>query len=115
MRNLLLLEAANNFDDYRAARFVIAPEHSRAVGANDVAFDDWFYPFARNDRIHVRAHHNWFSIRNTAGETRDHIAAIAADLFTGVVDFNLRAHFFAILLDPLGDVAFLARMTIDLN
>ena len=115
MRNVLFLETANDFNDHSAARLVVAAEHGRFVGADDIAFDDRFDAFAGNDRVHMRAHHDRRSVRNGAGKARDYIAAVAADRTAGVVNLNLRAHFFAVFPEALGDVALLARVTIDLH
>src|SRR5881398_2837507 len=50
-----------------------------------------------------------------AGKARDDIAGVAADLLAGIVDFDLRAHLFAVLLDALRHVALFARMAVDLH
>ncbi len=115
MRDVLFLQAANHLDDYRAAGFVVATQHGRAIGANDVAFNDWFHAFAGNDRVHVRAHHDRLGIGNRAREARDDIAGVAADGTASVVDLNLRAHFLAVLLEALGDIALLARVAVYLH
>src|SRR5205807_7889324 len=90
-------------------------EHGGFIGANDVAFDDWFDAFARNDRVHVRAHHDGFSARNRAREARDDVAGVAVDFFSGVINLHLRSHFFAVLLDAFGHLAFFARVAVDLH
>src|SRR5258707_447595 len=115
MRNVLLLQAANHFNDHGTAGFVVAAQHRRLVGANDVAFDDWLDAFAGNYGVHVRAHHDGIGSGNRSRKTRDDIAAVAAHCSAGVVNLDLRAHLFAILLDALGDVAFFARVTVDLH
>src|SRR2546430_12200277 len=108
MRSVLFLKAANHFDDYRAATLIVAAEDRRAVGTNDVAFNDWLNAFAGNDCVHVRAHHDRLRVRKRAGKTRDDVAGVAADRFTGSVDLALSAHLFAVLLDSLRDVALFA-------
>ena len=63
----------------------------------------------------MRAHHDRLRARKRAGKPRDHIAGVAADLLAGIVDLDLRAHLFAVLLDALRDVALFARMAVDLH
>src|SRR6184192_149252 len=53
--------------------------------------------------------------RKRAGKARDDVTGVAADRFAGSVDLDLRAHFFAVLLDALSDVPLFARMAIDLH
>src|SRR6266498_3712322 len=109
MRNVLFLQAANHFNYHSAAGLIVATQDSRAVGANDVAFDNWFDAFTGNDRIHMRAHHDRCGAGNRARKTRDDVPAVAANLLSGIVDLDLSAHLFAVLLKALSDVAFLAR------
>ena len=115
MRNVLLLQTANDFDDYGAAALVITAEHGRFIGANDVAFDDWLDAFAWHDRVHVRAHHDGLGVVNRAREARNYVAGVAGDFFAGVINFNLRSHFFTVALNALGDLAFFSRVTVDLH
>src|SRR5438445_6560069 len=115
MRNILLLQTLNNFDDYSAATLIIAAEHGRPVGPNNVAFNDWLDAFTRNNGVHVRAHHDGRRIGNRARKPRDDIPRIAANFLAGVIDFDLPAHSFTIPFDELSDVPFLARVTIDLH
>ncbi len=63
----------------------------------------------------MRAHHDGIGSGNRSRKTRDDVATVAADCGAGVVNLDLRAHPFAILLDALGDVAFFARVTVDLH
>src|SRR6185437_11475747 len=113
--NLLLLEAANDFDDHGAAALVVAAEHRGAVGANNVAFDNRLDPFAGNDGVHVGRHHDRLRVPDGAGKSCDDIPGVAADGFARAVDLDLRAHLFAVLLDTLRDLAFFARVAIDLH
>src|SRR5437868_1094496 len=115
VRDFLFLKATNDFDDHNATALVVAAEDRRAISANYVAFDNRLDAFAGNDRVHMRAHHYWLCAGNRACESRNNIAAVAANLFAGVVDLNLGAHFFAVLLNALGDVAFFARVAVDLD
>src|SRR5213080_4485997 len=115
MRNVLLLETANDFNDHGTATLVITTEHGRFIGANNVALDDWFDAFAGNDGVHVRAHHDRFSVRNRAREARNDVAGVAADFFSGVINLHLRSHFFTVAFDALGNLAFFARVAVDLH
>ncbi len=115
MRNVLLLKTANHFDDHSATALVVSAEDSRAIGADNVALDDRLDAFARDDRVHVRAHHDRRRARNRAGKPSDHVAAVAADFFASVVNLDLRAHLLAVLLDSQRHLALFARVTIDLN
>jgi hypothetical protein len=62
----------------------------------------------------VGAHHDGLGARDGAGEARDDVARVAAHLLARVVNPDLRAHLFAILLDALGHVALLARVAVNL-
>src|SRR6266571_342508 len=115
MRNVLLLETANDFNDHGTATLVITTEHGRLIRSNDIAFNDRFDAFAGNDGVHVRTHHDRFSALNRASEARNDVAGIAADFFVGVVNLNLRSDFFAVLLDLLSYLAFFARVAVDLH
>src|SRR6185503_15300622 len=115
MRDVLLLQAFDNFDDDDAAGFVIAAQDGRAVGANDVAFNDWLDAFAGDHGVHVRAHYDRFSALDRARKAGNNVAGISADLLTRVVDFHQRAHFLAVLLDAFSDLALFARVAIDLH
>src|SRR5260370_32524236 len=111
MGNLLFLETANNFDDHGTAGLVIAGEHGRFIGADDVAFDDWLDAFTGNNGVHVRAHHDRIGARNRARETSDDFAGVAADCLSGVIDLHLRPYLFPVFLAALGAVALFARLT----
>ena len=115
MRDVLLLQATNHFDDHGTARLVVAAEHRGAVGANDIAFDNRLDAFTGHNGIHVRAHHDRVGVRNRTGETRDDVAGIAAHCTAGIVNLDLGAHFFTVFLDALGDIAFFARVAVDLH
>jgi len=56
-----------------------------------------------------RTHHDWLRVQNRPGETCDHVAAVAADFFSGVIDLDLRAHCFAVLFNAFGNLALFAR------
>src|SRR5919198_441731 len=109
VRDVLLLQAADRLDDDGYPRLVVAAEHGRAVGADDVPLDDGLDTSAGDDRVHVGAHHDGLGVGDRAREARDDVAGVAADLLPGVVDLDLRAQLLADPFDALGDLALLAR------
>src|SRR4051812_22705709 len=63
----------------------------------------------------MSAHHYGLGTRYRAGEPGNNIAGVAADLFAGIIDFDLCTHLFPILLDAQGHIAFFARMAVNLD
>ena len=109
------MQAADGFEDDGDARLVVAAENGRAVSADDVALDDGLHALAGDDRVHVRAHHDGLGAGERAGEARDDVAGVAADLAPSAVNLYLGAQLLADLFDALGDLALLARDRVDLD
>jgi hypothetical protein len=63
----------------------------------------------------VCGHHDRLGTGNGSLKARDDVAGISSDLFACVVYLNLRAHLFAMLLDALGNLAFLSRVAVNLD
>ena len=63
----------------------------------------------------MRRHHDGLGRGEGAGEARDDVAGVAADLRARFVDEDLGAQLFTVSLDALGHVALLARDRVDLD
>ncbi len=112
VRDGRVAEHAHDLADDRATRLVVAAEHGRAVGADDVAFDDRLDAFSGDHGVHVRGEQER---RGGAGalHAREDVAGRAADDRTGVVGPHLGAELFELACQPGRHEVLLAGMAVE--